>query len=93
MGRIHAALPDGRVVEGMAVFRRAYGAVGLGWLLAPSRWPGLRRVFDAAYRVFARNRLRWTGRQEALCTPESCSAPGERAADGPGQARARQGGT
>jgi predicted DCC family thiol-disulfide oxidoreductase YuxK len=64
MGRIHAALPDGWVVEGMEVFRRAYGAVGLGWLLAPSRWPGLRRLFDAGYRVFARNRLRWTGRQE-----------------------------
>lgn len=93
MGRIHAALPDGRVVEGMEVFRRAYGAVGLGWLLAPSRWPGLRGVFDAAYRVFARNRLRWTGRQEAACTSERCSTPGKGAAGGPGPDRARQGET
>lgn len=62
MGRIHGVLPDGRIVDGVEVFRRAYAAVGLGWLLAPTRWPGLRRLADAAYRVFARNRLRWTGR-------------------------------
>ncbi len=76
MARIHGILPDGRVVEGMEVFRRAYGAVGLGWLLAPSRWPGLRRLFDAAYRFFARNRLRWTGRQNAVaCSSERCATP------------------
>ena len=35
MDRIHAVLPDGSVVEGVEVFRRASSAVGLGWLLAP----------------------------------------------------------
>jgi predicted DCC family thiol-disulfide oxidoreductase YuxK len=70
MARIHAVLPDGRVIEGVEVFRRAYGAVGLGWLLAPSRWPGFRRLFDAAYRSFARNRLRWTGR--SACEAGHC---------------------
>jgi len=73
MDRIHGVLPDGRVVEGVEVFRRAYGAVGLGWLLAPTRWPGLRRAADAAYRVFARNRLRWTGRADA-CESGHCAA-------------------
>jgi predicted DCC family thiol-disulfide oxidoreductase YuxK len=62
MARMHGVLPDGTVVEGMEVFRRAYAAVGLGWLLAPSRWPLLGPLFDAAYGWFARNRLRWTGR-------------------------------
>jgi predicted DCC family thiol-disulfide oxidoreductase YuxK len=71
MDRIHGVLPDGTVVEGMEVFRRAYGAVGLGWLLAPTRWPGLRRLADAAYRIFARNRLRWTGREDA-CASGRC---------------------
>lgn len=66
--RIHGILPDGRVVEGMEVFRRAYASVGLGWLLAPTRWQGLRRIADAAYRIFARNRLRLTGRADA-CLP------------------------
>ena len=73
MARIHARLPDGEWIEGMEVFRRAYGAVGLGWLLAPTRWPGLRRLADAAYRVFARNRLRWTGRDS--CEGERCALP------------------
>ena len=74
MARIHGILPDGSVVEGVEVFRRAYAAVGLGWLLAPTRWPGLRRLADAAYRIFARNRLRWTGRGE-LCEDGRCSLP------------------
>jgi predicted DCC family thiol-disulfide oxidoreductase YuxK len=74
MARIHAVLPDGRVIEGMEVFRRAYAAVGLGWLLVPSRWPGVARLFDAAYRTFARNRLRWTGRAEVDCETGRCEA-------------------
>jgi len=74
MARIHGVLPDGQVVEGVEVFRRAYAAVGLGWLLAPTRWPGLSRLSDAAYRVFARNRLRWTGRGDA-CEDRRCELP------------------
>lgn len=62
MARIHGVLPDGRVVEGLEVFRRVYAGVGLGWLVAPTRWPGLQPLADLVYRVFARNRLRWTGR-------------------------------
>ncbi|MFO0749349.1 MAG: DUF393 domain-containing protein [Myxococcota bacterium] len=71
MARIHGRLPDGRWVEGVEVFRRVYGAVGLGWLLAPTRVPGLRQLADWAYRVFARNRLKWTGR----CGPDGCALP------------------
>ena len=81
MARIHGVLPDGTVIEGVEVFRRAYSAVGLGWLLAPTRWPGLRQLADAGYRVFARNRLRWTGRKDACaenaCEPRSGSAAPE----------------
>ena len=72
MDRMHGVLPDGSVVEGMEAFRRAYAAVGLGWLLAPTGWPGLRWLFDAAYRLFARNRMRLTGRANA-CEDGSCS--------------------
>lgn len=63
MGTIHGVLPDGRLVTGMEVFRRAYGAVGWGWLLAPTAWPGLRCVFDGVYAFFARHRLSLTGRR------------------------------
>ena len=58
MARIHGVLPDGTLIEGVEVFRRAYAAAGLGWLVAPTRWPGLRQLSEWAYRVFARNRLR-----------------------------------
>jgi predicted DCC family thiol-disulfide oxidoreductase YuxK len=75
MARIHGVLPDGTVVEGIEVFRRAYDAVGLGWLWAPTRWPFLRPLAERAYQIFARNRLRWTGRDEA-CDSGQCQAPG-----------------
>ncbi len=75
MARIHGVLPDGTLIEGVEVFRRAYAAVGMGWLVAPTRWPGLRRLADAGYRAFARNRLRLTGRSHACedgaCTPRA----------------------
>jgi predicted DCC family thiol-disulfide oxidoreductase YuxK len=71
MARIHGILPDGTLVEGVEVFRRAYAAVGLGFLLAPTRWPGLRAVSDCAYRWFARNRYRLTGRTH-MCYDNRC---------------------
>jgi predicted DCC family thiol-disulfide oxidoreductase YuxK len=74
MSRIHAVLPSGELVEGVEVFRRAYAAVGLGWLAAPTRWPGLRGLADRAYRLFARNRLRITGRS-ADCEDGRCRVP------------------
>src|SRR3954468_14103404 len=39
MDRIHGRLPDGRVVEGVDVFRRLYAAVGFRRLAAFSRLP------------------------------------------------------
>jgi predicted DCC family thiol-disulfide oxidoreductase YuxK len=72
MGTIHGVVGSGDrpggLVTGMEVFRRAYRAVGWGWVLAPTGWPLLRPVFDRVYRWFARNRLRLTGRP-AACTP------------------------
>ncbi len=72
MGQIHGVLPDGRIVTGVEVFRRAYAAVGYGWLLAPTTWPVLRPLADAFYRVFARYRLRLPGRR-AGCESDRCS--------------------
>ena len=75
MSRIHGVLPDGTLIVGVEVFRRIYTAVGLGWLVAPTRWPVLRTFSEAAYRVFARNRLWLTGREKTACPPGRCSAP------------------
>ncbi len=68
MDRIHGRLPDGTLVEGVEVFRRLYAAVGFAPLVALTRLPGIAQLLDLAYRVFARNRLRLTGR----CTSGAC---------------------
>ena len=70
MGRIHAIGADGEVLRDVAVFRRAYALIGLGWLYAPSRWPVLRQLANALYGLWARWRLRVTGRPslEQLCS-------------------------
>jgi predicted DCC family thiol-disulfide oxidoreductase YuxK len=69
MARIHGRLPDGTILEGVEVFRRVYEAVGLGVLAKVSRWPGISALTEAAYEIFAKNRLRLTGR----CDHTSCS--------------------
>lgn len=70
MGEIHGRLPDGTWIKGVEVFRRLYGAVGFRWVVTASRWPGIRQALDLGYRVFARHRLKMTGR----CTVE-CRLP------------------
>ena len=72
MAEIYGRLPSGELVTGMEVFRQLYGAVGLGFLFAPTAWPFLSPAFDMAYKLFAKNRLRLTGR----CSPETgCEVP------------------
>lgn len=71
MDRIHGRLPDGRIIEGVEVFRRLYAAVGFGPLVALTRLPGVSHALDVAYRVFAKNRLKLTGR----CEDAACSLP------------------
>jgi predicted DCC family thiol-disulfide oxidoreductase YuxK len=68
MARIHGRTPAGELVEGVEVFRRVYAALGFERLVAASRWPGVRSLLDASYTLFARNRLRLTGR----CDAEAC---------------------
>ncbi len=55
---IHARGANGQVLRGVEVFRRAYEAVGLGWVTAFTRWPVLGPLVDRAYPVLARNRYR-----------------------------------
>ncbi len=72
MARIHGRLPDGTWVEGVEVFRRLYAAVGWERAVALTRLPGISAAMELGYRVFAKNRLRWTGR----CTPDgACKVP------------------
>lgn len=71
MAQIYGRLPDGTLIRGVEVFRRLYAAVGLRPLVALSRLPLISHLFDLGYHIFARNRLRLTGR----CTAQSCPLP------------------
>lgn len=71
MARIHGRDATGEIVEGVEVFRRLYGAIGFSRLVAVSRWPGIAQVLNLGYFVFARNRLRLTGR----CKDDACAFP------------------
>jgi predicted DCC family thiol-disulfide oxidoreductase YuxK len=62
MARIHGRLSDGTMIEGVEVFRRLYAAVGFRRMAAFSRWPGISHLLQLAYHLFAKNRLRLTGR-------------------------------
>lgn len=70
--RIHLLDAGGQVHVGMAVFRLAYRAVGLGWLVAPTGWPLLRPLFDRLYGCFARHRIGLGRRFGRPCDSGSC---------------------
>jgi len=81
MARIHGRLPDGTWIEGVEVFRRLYAAVGFRWLVPVTRVPGVSHALELGYQVFAKNRLKWTGR----CVPDAsgaCQLPGALSVDG-----------
>jgi predicted DCC family thiol-disulfide oxidoreductase YuxK len=68
MAGIHGRLPDGTWIQGVEVFRRLYAAAGFRRLVRVSRWSVIAPLLDIAYRIFARNRLRLTGR----CSAATC---------------------
>lgn len=70
MDEIQGRLPDGSWIIGVEVFRRLYSAVGLGPLVKLTRLPGISDGLELGYRVFAKNRLRLTGR----CSAGACKA-------------------
>ncbi len=71
MTRIRGRLADGTWIEGVEVFRRLYAAVGFRWLVAVTRLPPISQLLSLAYVVFAKNRLRLTGR----CAGGACAVP------------------
>jgi predicted DCC family thiol-disulfide oxidoreductase YuxK len=69
---MHARTPDGAIHTEVRAFVKIWEAIPsvgttlLRWLL---KIPGMLFLAGIAYRLFARNRYRLTGR----CTPESCN--------------------
>ena len=68
MAQIYGRLPDGNWIRGVEVFRRLYAAVGFGPVVFLTRLPVISQILDLGYTIFARNRLKLTGR----CTIETC---------------------
>lgn len=84
MARIHGVRADGSLVTGVEAFREAYKRAGIGWILAPTAWPGLRLLADFGYSLFARNRLRvgrLFGRNGGVRCDGECSCGGDGDAD------------
>ena len=71
MTRIQGRRATGEWIEGVEVFRQLYGAVGFSWAVPLTRLPGVSQSLDFAYRLFAKNRLRLTGRSN--CTDDQCT--------------------
>lgn len=71
MQRMHGRQPDGSWISGVEVFRQMYTAVGYERLVWMTRLPVVSQALDLAYTVFARNRLRLTGR----CKDGVCAVP------------------
>lgn len=69
MERIHGRLPDGTMIEGVEVFRHLYTAVGFPRIVSLTRLPLVREALDVGYLLFAKNRLRMTGR----CLEDICA--------------------
>lgn len=64
MGRIHAVLPDGQVIQNVEVFRRTYEILGMGWIYAITKVPIIGAIADWLYGIWAEYRLKLTGRPD-----------------------------
>jgi predicted DCC family thiol-disulfide oxidoreductase YuxK len=62
MGRIHAVLPDGSIVQNVEVFRRTYEVLGIGWIYAITKIPAIEYLANLLYGIWADLRLVLTGR-------------------------------
>ena len=62
MGRIHAVLPDGTIVQNVKVFRRTYEILGIGRVYAITSIPAIEYLANLLYGIWADLRLILTGR-------------------------------
>lgn len=75
---LHVLTPDNEWLVAMPAIRHIYERVGLGWLMAPTRWPLFSSLADRAYQWIAPNRQvlsRWLGLQAVAshCGQQTCT--------------------
>ncbi len=66
MDKIHAILDGGEVVTNIEVFRRVYEVLGMGWVYSFSKVPILGKIADKIYGIWAKYRLKMTGREDIV---------------------------
>ncbi|KAK5863912.1 hypothetical protein PBY51_000899 [Eleginops maclovinus] len=71
MEEMHVIDENDKVHRGIPAFSVMYSAVGFGWLGRFMMWSPVRPFMENCYDIFARNRLKWTGRGEE-CTKGRC---------------------
>ncbi|KAF6715973.1 uncharacterized protein FQA47_007318 [Oryzias melastigma] len=71
MEEMHVIDEKDEVHSGVPAFAVMYSAVGLNRLARLMMWSPVRPFMDKSYAVFARNRLKWTGRGDE-CTTGRC---------------------
>ena len=71
MATIQGRLADGQWITGVEVFRQLYAAVGFTRLVRMSRLRPVNWALNHAYGIFAKHRLRLTGR----CETSACAIP------------------
>jgi len=76
MAEMHGRLPDGTWVTGVEAFRHLYSAVGLGQVMKLTRLPVIRQCLGVGYYLFAKHRLRLTGRCNEACSVDLNRAAG-----------------
>lgn len=75
--RLHAALPDGRIVSGVPAFAAIWRALpGLGWLARLVAVPGLRHLADFGYNRIA---APWLYRRQVRREARGLAGTGPRA--------------
>lgn len=65
---MHVIDENDKIHRGIPAFDVMYSAVGLGWLGRFMMWSPVRPFMDKSYAIFAKNRLKWTGRGEECMT-------------------------
>lgn len=71
MAEMHVRTADGKWRKGVDAFAAMYRAVGIIPIAMLLESKLLKPIAERAYAIFARNRLRWTGRD--VCTNGTCA--------------------
>jgi len=66
MLNLHGIMDDQTIIKGLDVLIFSYELIGMGWLYYPAKIPYINSLSRFAYNLWARNRLKITGRANSL---------------------------